>query len=122
MNSLRYFPIRYLIAGTLLAFPVACAQSAPATDNSFKAVPSAQPSENVQYAVKDETEFFGLLDLSRPDMADVKSAVANKDWAAAKIAWAKHLQTRAAPQWIWSHNDRASITKVLAETVRRAKR
>lgn len=115
MNSLRYFPIRYFIAGTLLTFPVACAQSAPATDNSFKAAPAAKPSKNVQYAVKDEAEFFGLLDLSRPDMADVKSAVANKDWAAAKIAWAKHLQTRAAPQWIWSYRDRASITKVLAE-------
>lgn len=77
--------------------------------------PTQKPTAKIQYAVKDEAEFFNALDLSRPDMAAVKSAVAAKNWEAAKAAWAKHLETRDSPQWIWSYRDRASIVKTLDE-------
>src|SRR5664280_657770 len=63
------------------------------------------------FAVPDEAAFFSLLDLERADLAPVKSAVAARDWAAAKQAWAAHLQDRAQPRWTWSHHDRATMLR-----------
>ena len=70
--------------------------------------------ESVDYpptdiAVKDEAEFFGLMDLDRPGLEAVRDAVARQDWAAAKDAWAAHLQTRTTPVWTWSRRDKARI-------------
>ena len=42
---------------------------------------------------------FALLDLSRPDLAAVKAAVAKEDWGAARHALADHFRTRPSPHW-----------------------
>ena len=46
-----------------------------------------------------DAQFFELLDLGRPDLAAVRAAVAQADWAAAKHAFAEHLRNRTAPGW-----------------------
>ncbi len=96
----------------LLLFPASCVSAAPqATSTEL-----ATTAKNVNsFAVKDEAEFFGLLDLQRPELAAVKTAVEARDWTAAKQAWAKHLETRTSPCWIWSHADRATIQKAFEE-------
>ncbi len=67
-------------------------------------------------AVPDEAAFFQLLDLQRPDLATVKTAVDAHDWTAAKRAWAQHLDTRTSPHWIWSRADKSRILQL--ETTR----
>lgn len=67
------------------------------------------PFPPADIAVKDEAEFFSLLDLTRPALADVKAAVEQEDWTAAKQAWAKHLETRTSPKYLWSRRDRSAI-------------
>ncbi len=99
----------------MLAWPAAPSHSAPAQGQPAEIAAVIERAADVRYGIRDEAEFFGLLDLSRPELASIKSAVAAKDWRAAKIAWARHLQTRDAPQWLWSHRDRAAIEKVLTE-------
>lgn len=59
--------------------------------------------------IVDETDFFGQLDLERAELKRVREAVEIKDWSAAKTAWAKHLQERTSPQWLWSWHDREQI-------------
>src|ERR1035437_4384837 len=68
---------------------------------------ASPPGQVSPFAVTNEAAFFSLLDLERADLAPVKTAVAGRDWAAAKRAWAEHLQTRVQPRWTWSHRDRA---------------
>lgn len=46
-----------------------------------------------------DPQFFGLLDLTRPDLAAVSNAAARADWPAATAAFAGHLRTRAKPRW-----------------------
>jgi len=46
-----------------------------------------------------EAEYFELLDLELPELADVKAAVAVQDWAAARAAFVAHLKARTSPQW-----------------------
>lgn len=46
-----------------------------------------------------DPQFFALLDLNRPDMAAVKTAVAKSDWPAARHALAEHMRTRTTPNW-----------------------
>jgi hypothetical protein len=79
---------------------------------AMAAAPVAQVSP---FAVGDEAAFFSLLDLGRTDLAPVKAAVARHDWAAAKQAWAEHLQTRLQPRWTWSHRDRATLLRLCQE-------
>ncbi len=67
------------------------------------------------FRVRDEAEFFGLLNLEAPDMAAVKAAVTAKNWPQAKVAWARHLENRTNPQWLWSHRDREAIRRILDE-------
>jgi len=66
-------------------------------------------------SVKDEAAFFAQLDYGRPELAAVQAAVSKQDWPAAKLAWAKHLQERTAPRWVWSWRDQAAIKRFLAE-------
>jgi hypothetical protein len=46
----------------------------------------------------DDAAFFAALDVSRPDMAQVKSAVENSDLAAAKRLFVEHLKSRSSPK------------------------
>ena len=46
-----------------------------------------------------DAQFFALLDESRPELSEVKAAVAGADWPAAKHALAEHFRTRAMPRW-----------------------
>lgn len=62
-----------------------------------------------------DASFFAALDLSRPDMAAVKQAVAAKDWPAARAASAKHLTDRTSPRWLWSGRNRNAIEKLFAD-------
>jgi hypothetical protein len=63
-------------------------------------------------AVGDEKAFFSLLDLDRKELVTVKTAVAARDWPAAKRAWASYLETRTQPRWVWSRRDRAEILRL----------
>lgn len=63
-------------------------------------------------AVPDESAFFQLLDLQRPDLNAVKTAVDAHDWPAAKRAWAQHLDTRPSPHWLWSRQDKVRILQL----------
>jgi len=60
-------------------------------------------------AVADEAAFFDLLDLSQPSLSAVRTAVAVRDWPAAKQAWAQYLSTRTSPHWLWSRRDRSAF-------------
>lgn len=66
-------------------------------------------------AVNNESEFFGLIDLSKPGMAELEKAVKAKDWKKAKEAWGKHLEKILAERWIWSYKDREKIMKFLEQ-------
>ncbi|NOZ24427.1 MAG: hypothetical protein GXP25_25395 [Planctomycetes bacterium] len=46
-----------------------------------------------------DEQFFKALDLDRPDLAEVKAAVARQDFASAKQAFAEHLRKRRSPRW-----------------------
>ena len=62
------------------------------------------------YAVKSDAAFFNLLDLQRPELAPLRQAVEANDWPEARRAWARHLEKREQPHWLWSRNDKAAIT------------
>lgn len=66
-------------------------------------------------AVGNAKAFFSMLDLDRKELSPVRKAVAARDWEAAKQAWARHLETRAQPRWVWSRGDRAEILRLDAE-------
>jgi len=63
--------------------------------------------------IEEEVAFFASLDLARKELAGVSEAVKNKDWEAAKEAWAKHLKERKSPHWNWSHRDGKAIQEFL---------
>ena len=46
-----------------------------------------------------DAEFFAALDLQRPDLAAVKTAVARGDMRAARAAFAAHIRARRSPRW-----------------------
>ncbi len=98
-----------------------CAQAQATSTQSMKTSANAQSalhdSDDIvePFRVANEAEFFGLMDLSAPDMAQVKAAVEAKDWDAAKQAWATHLENRTNPQWFWSYRDRDLIKRILEE-------
>ena len=64
--------------------------------------------------------FFDALDLSRPDMAGVKAAVAERDWAGARRAFAHHLRTRKNPKWFsdWQNRSEPQDRDAEVELVR----
>jgi len=78
-------------------------------------VPAEPVSATSPLAVANEAAFFDLLDLSRPELAAVRAAVAAHDWPAAKQAWARHLSTRTTPRWLWSRRDRPAFQKIYAD-------
>ena len=63
--------------------------------------------------VDDEAAFFSSLDLKREDLASVRKATEIKDWKRAKEAWAKQLENRKSPTWIWSNRDKKKIMDFL---------
>ena len=82
--------------------------------NMAPAAPAA-PAAPISIGVADEAAFFGALDLDLSALAGVKAAVEAKDWTAAKSAWARHLETRTSPRWLWSRRDKERILKILNE-------
>jgi hypothetical protein len=46
-----------------------------------------------------DEELFARVDVSRPDLTDVKAAIVKSDWVAAKHALAEHFRTRQLPSW-----------------------
>ncbi len=99
--------MRFLCVG-LCAWAIAnCAGAGiPETTNP----PSGSP-----FAVQGEPAFFALLDLNRQDLAAVREAVTRQNWPAAKAAWARHLETRTEPKWVWSRRDRAELIRLEEE-------
>jgi hypothetical protein len=102
----------------ILCTPRACAWSLGSVTwilATLTASAGSLPGQVSPFAVPGEMAFFSLLDLERADLAPVKTAVAERDWAAAKQAWAVHLQTRSQPRWTWSHHDRATLLRLCQE-------
>ena len=64
----------------------------------FTATAATEPSPAAGPRLTDE-QFFTLVDVSRPDLAGVKAAIATSDWPAAKHAFAEHLRNRQSPRW-----------------------
>lgn len=64
--------------------------------------------------------FFDALDLSRPDMAGVKAAVEERDWAGARRAFAQHIRTRKNPKWFsdWQNRSEPQDRDAEVELVR----
>ena len=64
--------------------------------------------------------FFDALDLSRPDMAGVNAAVAERDWAGARRAFAHHIRTRKNPKWFsdWQNRSEPQDRDAEVELVR----
>jgi len=46
-----------------------------------------------------DEQFFGLVDVSRPELAEVKAAIDRSDWSAAKHGLAEYFRTRQSPRW-----------------------
>lgn len=90
---------------------IGCAQNAPAAQTA----PAPADKSTMQIPITDEAAFFDALDLDLPQLKEVKAAVAANDYDAAKAAWAKHLETRTKPKWLWSHRDKAKIIQLLAQ-------
>lgn len=86
MKRLRHI----LLAGIMLASPVAASTSSP-------------------FTIPDEAAFFAALDLDRPELAPLRTAVLAADWPRAKQLWADHLTTRRKPLWLWDHRERGRI-------------
>ena len=78
-------------------------------------VAAAPLDATLSIGVADEAAFFGAFNLDLPALSQVKAAVEAKDWTAAKAAWARHLETRTSPRWLWSRHDKARIVKLLDE-------
>ena len=78
-------------------------------------IAAAPLDATLSIGVADEAAFFGALNLDLPELSGVKAAVEAKDWTAAKAAWARHLETRTSPSWLWSRHDKARIVKLLDE-------
>lgn len=85
------------------------------TEPLGQVVEEKAPYPPADIAVRNEEEFFGLLQLDLPELKAVRAAVEARDWAAAKAAWAQHLETRRRPEWIWSRRDRERIAALYEE-------
>jgi len=75
----------------------------------FLMVVLALQAADSPYAIKNDAAFFDMLDLQRPGLEAVRKAVEAANWAAARQAWARHLETRKEPKWMWSHRDKGDI-------------
>lgn len=74
-----------------------------------EAIPESVDYPPADIGIKDDAEFFGLIDLDRPGLEELRDAVGRQDWEGAKTAWARHLQVRETPAWTWSRKDRERI-------------
>ena len=116
MRNLRSFSLlSFVVVAPLALSNIGCTQKAPAEKNAMTAPARAATSASMPIPLADEAAFFGALDLDLPALKAVKTAVEAKDWDAAKGAWARHLETRTDPKWLWSHRDKAKITALLAQ-------
>lgn len=106
MKNLRSLSsLSFLIVAPFLLSGISCAQAAP-----VQVATSAMP-----IPLPDEAAFFDALNLDLPELKAVKTAVTAKDYQAAKAAWARHLETRTSPKWLWSHRDKAKIIALLGQ-------
>ena len=64
----------------------------------FTATAAPAPAPVTGPRLTDE-QFFALVDVSRPDLAGVKAAIAKSDWPAAKHALAEHFRTQQTSRW-----------------------
>ena len=120
MKKFRSFSsLSLLIVAPLALSNSSCAQNAaaPATNITAPAItaPAQAATPTMSIPLTDEAAFFDALDLDLPALKEVKAAVAAQDYDAAKQAWAKHLETRTDPKWLWSHADKAKIIALLAQ-------
>ncbi|MDP6116447.1 MAG: alginate lyase family protein [Planctomycetota bacterium] len=58
-----------------------------------------------------DQELFSALDLDRPGLNEVRAAVAESDFAAAKEALARHIHERKEPRWFFDWRDRPILTE-----------
>ena len=70
-------------------------------------------------------EFWGYLDLNRPELAEVRQAVAAGDESAAHARLAAHFRARTQPRWFFAPDETASIAALVpaemqAATLRQA--
>lgn len=67
-----------------------------------------------------DQDFFEALDLSREDLAAVKTAVEKKDWSEAKKALAEHIRNRKNPKWFsdWKNRSEPQDRDAEVELVR----
>ena len=112
----HYLPLTAL----LLLFALPSAALPTSRYGTIPVPPAPPPADSAASAlivepfqIKDEAEFFGLLNLQTPGMAAVRAAVEAKDWTRAKQAWADHLKDRTNARWFWSYRDRAEIARLL---------
>lgn len=115
MKNTRSFPaFPLLIVAPFALSNVSCAQTNKAPVAQTVA-PAQAATPTMQIPLADEAAFFDALDLDLPALKEVKAAVAAKDYTAAKAAWARHLETRTNPKWLWSHRDKAKIAALLTQ-------
>jgi len=58
-----------------------------------------------------DAELFDVLDLDRPELQVVKTAVASNDLTAAKRELARHIRERKTPRWYFSWHENAVPTQ-----------
>jgi hypothetical protein len=63
------------------------------------------PFPPADIAVTSDQALLDAMNLSRPELQDVKAAADRGDLQAAKRAWAAHLESRKTPRWLWSRFD-----------------
>jgi hypothetical protein len=78
-------------------------------------VPQVSP-----FAIRDEAEFFSLLQLDRPELAGVKHTVATHQWTAAQEAWTLPLKNRTLCDtlglgWFWTPRENEGAMKSVEE-------
>jgi len=75
--------------------------------------PDAEAGWGADIALTNEAAFFAEIDLTRVELAEVRAAVEQSNWLAAKEAWGAYLETHVAPRWMWTYRDRDRIRDFL---------
>ncbi len=114
-NSRPFSSLPFLIVAPFALATASCAQTNNAPATQLAQAPKPPAKLEMEIPIADEAAFFDALNLDLPELAAVKAAVAAKDWDAAKVAWARHLETRTSPKWLWSRADKAKIMALLAQ-------
>src|SRR4051812_472998 len=75
------------------------------------------PSCLIAQTTRSESELITALDLSRPELATVKAAADQQDFAAARKAFAEYLRTRTNVAWRFDpDHPPASLTPAMRAT------